>query len=76
MYQFQKLPRMFLSSLVWSFLLILTILVIAFLENATASEDIFGIEEIYPRKKGVKNDIDIINPLADSRFYPYNLLVM
>ena len=57
MYQFQKLPRMFLSSLVWSFLLILTILVIAFLENATASEDIVGIEEIYTRKKGVKNDI-------------------
>lgn len=53
MYQFQKLPRMFLSSLVWSFLLILTILVIAFLENATASEDIFGIEEIYiPEKRG------------------------
>ena len=57
MNQFQKLTRMFLSSFVWSFLLILTILVIAFLQNAIASEDIFGIEEIYPTKKGVKNDI-------------------
>jgi hypothetical protein len=50
--QFQKLTRISLSSFVFSLLLILMILAIPLLNNATASKDIFGIEKIYPTKKG------------------------
>ena len=75
--QFQKLTRMSLSSFVWSFLLIITILIIPLLQNAIASEDIFGIEEIYPTKKGGEEwHMDMINPLSDKSFDPYNLLAM
>ncbi|HYY71208.1 MAG TPA: hypothetical protein VE595_02245, partial [Nitrososphaeraceae archaeon] len=46
-------------------------------KNAIASEDNFGIEEIYPTKKGgEKWHMDMINPLSDNRFDPYNLLAM
>ena len=65
----------FLSSLVWSFLLILTILVYLFLENAITYEGIFEIEDICT-KRGEEWHIDMINPSADNRFDPYNLLAM
>ena len=53
------------------------ILIILLLQNAIASEDIFGIEKIYPTKKGGEEwYIDMINPLSDNRFDPYNLLAM
>jgi hypothetical protein len=75
--QFQKLTRMSLSSFVWSFLLIITILIPPLLQNAIASEDIFGIEKIYPTQKGGEEwYMDMINPLSDNRFDPYNLLAM
>ena len=45
--------------------------------NAIASEDIFGVEKIYPTKKGGEEwYIDMINPLPDNRFDPYNLVAM
>ena len=50
--QFQNLTRISLSSFVFTLLLILMILTILLSKNAIASEDIFGIEEIYPTKKG------------------------
>jgi hypothetical protein len=50
--QFQKLTRISLSSFVFPLLLILMILTIPLLNNAIASEDIFGIEKIHPTKKG------------------------
>jgi hypothetical protein len=65
---FQKLTRMSLSSFVLSFLLIITVLIIPLLQNAIASEDIFGIEKIYPTKKGGEEwYIDMINPLSNNR---------
>ena len=65
--QFQKLTRMSLSSFVWSLLLILMILTILLSKNAIASEDNFGIEEIYPTKKGGETwHMDMINPLSDN----------
>ena len=74
---FQKLTRMSLSSFVLSFLLIITVLIISLLQNAIASEDIFGIEKIYPTKKGGEEwYMDMISPLSDYRFDPYNLLAM
>ena len=51
-FQFQNLTRIFLSSFVFTLLLILMILTIPLLNNAIASEDIFGIAKIYPTKKG------------------------
>ena len=40
-------------------------------------EDVFGIQKIYPTKKGGEEwYIDMIDPLADDRFDPYNLLAM
>ena len=75
--QFQKLTRISLSSFICSLLLILMILTIPLLNNAIASKDIFGVEKIYPTKKGGEEwYIDMINPLADNRFDPYNLLAM
>ncbi len=68
---------MALSNFVCTFLLILMILTILLSKNVIASEDIFGIEEIYPTKKGgEKWHMDMINPLSDNRFDPYNLLAM
>ena len=50
---------------------------IPFLQNAIASEDIYGIEEIYPTKKGgAELYMNMINPLSDNRFDPYNLFAM
>ena len=75
--QFQKLTRISLSSFVFTLLLILMILTIPLLNNAIASEDIFGIEKIYPTKKGGEEwYMDMISPLLDNRFDPYNLLAM
>ena len=75
--QFQKLTRISLSSFISSLLLILMILTIPLLNNVIASKDIFGIEKIYSTKKGGEEwYIDMINPLSDNRFDPYNLLAM
>ena len=49
--QFQNLTRISLSSFVFTLLLILIILTMLLLNNAIASEDIFGIEKIYPTQK-------------------------
>ena len=63
--QFQKLISLSLSSFICSLLLILTILTIPLLNNAIASKDIFGVEKIYPTKKGGEEwYIDMIKPLA------------
>ena len=52
-------------------------MIIPFLQNAIASEDIYGIEEIYPTKKGGGEwYMNMINPLSDNRFDPYNLFAM
>jgi hypothetical protein len=75
--QFKNLTRISLSSFVFSSLLILIILVIPLLNHAIASEDIFGIEKMYPTKKGGEEwYMDMISPLSDNRFDPYNLLAM
>jgi hypothetical protein len=53
------------------------ILTIPLLNNAIASEDIFGIEKIYPTKTGGEEwYMDMISPLSDNKFDPYNLLAM
>ena len=75
--QFQKLTMISLSSFICSLLLILMIFTIPLLNNAIASNDIFGVEKLYPTKKGGEEwYIDMINPLTDHRFDPYNLLAM
>ena len=75
--QFQKLICLSLTSFVCSLLLILMILTIPLFNNAIASKDIFGIEKIYPTKKGGEEwYMDMSNPLSDNRFDPYNLLAM
>jgi hypothetical protein len=75
--QFQNLTIISLSSFVFTLLLILMILTIPLLNNAIASEDIFGIEKIYSTKKGGEEwYMDMISPLSDYRFDPYNLLAM